>query len=212
MRALLFASAVASALLTAAAAQAGTETFDITWSGAALGNAATATGKITLDTSVLPTSSQVVLTLPDTTVTALSVDVSGASNGNGHFGLSDFGAVLFWSPAPLDLTQELVGQPLGGLCTYGPSSPCSDGSNGDFNLFNNDVVGTGVIVNPSAPDGTSYFRLSTNGGVGDTMLVTSIRLDTGGGVPEPASWALMIGGFGMAGAVLRRRSTAAIAA
>jgi hypothetical protein len=26
-----------------------------------------------------------------------------------------------------------------------------------------------------------------------------------GGVPEPATWALMIGGFGMAGAVLRRR-------
>jgi PEP-CTERM motif len=27
----------------------------------------------------------------------------------------------------------------------------------------------------------------------------------GGGVPEPASWALMIGGFGLAGAALRRR-------
>jgi hypothetical protein len=26
-----------------------------------------------------------------------------------------------------------------------------------------------------------------------------------GGVPEPASWALMIGGFGLAGAALRRR-------
>ena len=29
-----------------------------------------------------------------------------------------------------------------------------------------------------------------------------------GGVPEPASWALMIGGFGMAGAALRRRRQA----
>lgn len=29
--------------------------------------------------------------------------------------------------------------------------------------------------------------------------------DGGGGVPEPASWALMIAGFGMAGAALRRR-------
>jgi hypothetical protein len=28
---------------------------------------------------------------------------------------------------------------------------------------------------------------------------------TAGGVPEPASWALMIGGFGLAGAALRRR-------
>jgi len=30
---------------------------------------------------------------------------------------------------------------------------------------------------------------------------------TGGGVPEPASWALMIAGFGLAGASLRRRRT-----
>jgi hypothetical protein len=29
-----------------------------------------------------------------------------------------------------------------------------------------------------------------------------------GGVPEPATWALMLGGFGMAGAALRRRRTA----
>jgi hypothetical protein len=30
-------------------------------------------------------------------------------------------------------------------------------------------------------------------------------------VPEPASWALMIGGFGMAGGMLRRRRTAVAA-
>jgi hypothetical protein len=34
---------------------------------------------------------------------------------------------------------------------------------------------------------------------------------TFGAVPEPASWALMIGGFGMAGAALRRRRTAVAA-
>jgi hypothetical protein len=28
------------------------------------------------------------------------------------------------------------------------------------------------------------------------------------GAPEPAGWALMIGGFGLAGAALRRRRTA----
>jgi hypothetical protein len=32
------------------------------------------------------------------------------------------------------------------------------------------------------------------------------------GVPEPASWALMIGGFGMAGTMLRRRKAVAVAA
>jgi fibro-slime domain-containing protein len=35
---------------------------------------------------------------------------------------------------------------------------------------------------------------------------------TGPGVPEPAAWALMVGGFGLAGAALRRRRTAAATA
>jgi hypothetical protein len=33
----------------------------------------------------------------------------------------------------------------------------------------------------------------------------AFKNDGAGGVPEPASWALMIGGFGLAGAALRRR-------
>jgi hypothetical protein len=40
----------------------------------------------------------------------------------------------------------------------------------------------------------------------DTVAVTTA------GVPEPAAWALMIGGFGMAGAMLRRRRAAFTAA
>jgi hypothetical protein len=39
----------------------------------------------------------------------------------------------------------------------------------------------------------------------------AFRVD-GGAVPEPASWALMIGGFGLAGAALRRRRQMAAAA
>ena len=35
---------------------------------------------------------------------------------------------------------------------------------------------------------------------------------TAGGAPEPATWALMIGGMGLAGAALRRRRSAAVAA
>jgi hypothetical protein len=39
----------------------------------------------------------------------------------------------------------------------------------------------------------------------------TVVLDAAAGVPEPAAWALMILGFGAAGAVLRRRANAALA-
>lgn len=46
--------------------------------------------------------------------------------------------------------------------------------------------------------------------VGATFSLAAEPTQTGG-VPEPASWALMIGGFGMTGAALRRRRTAVAA-
>jgi hypothetical protein len=39
-----------------------------------------------------------------------------------------------------------------------------------------------------------------------TLVVSGIGVTEPAAVPEPASWALMIGGFGLAGAALRRRS------
>jgi hypothetical protein len=51
-----------------------------------------------------------------------------------------------------------------------------------------------------------------NGPVGTVDATFKLVHDSVGGVPEPASWALMIGGFGMAGGMLRRRrETAAVA-
>lgn len=51
---------------------------------------------------------------------------------------------------------------------------------------------------------------------GFTPAIYSVTGDTQGfvtgGVPEPAAWTLMIGGFGMAGAMLRRRRRTAAAA
>jgi len=42
-----------------------------------------------------------------------------------------------------------------------------------------------------------------------SSLLSSGLTVTGGGVPEPATWAMMIGGFGLAGAALRRRRAVA---
>lgn len=44
----------------------------------------------------------------------------------------------------------------------------------------------------------------------ETVFSATFYGDSTGAVPEPATWALMIGGFGLAGTMLRRRKAAAI--
>ena len=64
--------------------------------------------------------------------------------------------------------------------------------------------------------GEGNFSFTVTGdGIAGLPAGLGVRFDThavGGGVPEPATWALMLGGFGLAGAALRRRrATAAMA-
>jgi hypothetical protein len=100
-----------------------------------------------------------------------------------------------------------------------------------FGLFQNGSVtwnGPGVLTwttpgmsNPGEMDITlsngSFDAgiLGLHGGSSDGYVVTAQfdwQHDPSGVVPEPASWALMIGGFGLAGASLRRRRLNAAAA
>jgi hypothetical protein len=66
------------------------------------------------------------------------------------------------------------------------------------------------------PDGATHIQLGLNDDIfGDNAGALSVCVGasvdacaTAPGVPEPASWALMLGGFGLAGAALRRRRQA----
>ena len=62
--------------------------------------------------------------------------------------------------------------------------------------------GTVTFLLGTGPDGYTFDS------TGLSLLITGP--DAQGFVPEPATWAMMIGGFGMAGGALRRRKTASV--
>ncbi|HXA39338.1 MAG TPA: PEPxxWA-CTERM sorting domain-containing protein [Phenylobacterium sp.] len=77
-----------------------------------------------------------------------------------------------------------------------------------FPLPFNDPWTTHTISFTATDVGTikAHFRSFSTDGVGPLLDNVSVDV-TGGGVPEPAGWALMILGFGATGAALRRRRT-----
>jgi hypothetical protein len=93
------------------------------------------------------------------------------------------------------------------------------GLNGGNPTFSPDLVGISFIGihygnGGNSPDGTAFFKIDAGAGI-DTLTLnppfqaTSNLLvystGAGGGVPEPATWAMLILGMGGMGAVLRRR-------
>lgn len=116
MRQFLIAALMGVGLLVVAAGQGKADTvFDLAWSGAALGNGASATGTITLNLADINN--------PGTTgqnvsgfVTNFSITVTGASAGDGTFGFADYngagieGGFYLLTGGTLDLGQQLVGQ------------------------------------------------------------------------------------------------------
>jgi PEP-CTERM motif len=88
--------------------------------------------------------------------------------------------------------------------------------------YNDDFNGTldGGFANLALLAGVSYFAISTGFDSPDfgafSLTVNGpgniVRIGGGGGVPEPATWAMLIFGFAGIGAALRRRRSAGIAA
>jgi hypothetical protein len=77
-------------------------------------------------------------------------------------------------------------------------------------FYGSSAVGGGMVW---YNNGNDFGALTTNGwdntgnGVGDAWFKASFNA---GGVPEPASWAMMLGGFGMVGGAMRSRRKAAV--
>jgi hypothetical protein len=83
-------------------------------------------------------------------------------------------------------------------------------------VFTTNALGLGQpLVAPGGPlvlRSSQSFGYIVVGGTSDTYLSTRFGTvfapEANGAVPEPASWALMLGGFGLVGSALRRRRVA----
>lgn len=59
--------------------------------------------------------------------------------------------------------------------------------------------------------GSARFSFQDNGNDNEGIILDNVSFDVTAAVPEPASWAMMIAGFGLAGAAMRRKGRLALA-
>jgi hypothetical protein len=99
------------------------------------------------------------------------------------------------------LTTAGLAQPGGGKSSWMPTA----GSIGTNAYAGGDFVYTNAGSSLDAIAGAQWE--DTQGALGDVQFKAdfSAGATAGAGVPEPAAWAMLIGGFGLAGGALRRR-------
>ena len=115
----------------------------------------------------------------------------------------------------IDLTDAYNGQTP--RLSYALAYSYVDGGgthSGSFGLDSTPGLQT-FTVNLTGVTSFTMFTGDTNNNLGPGIQLDNVRFDESltqpGGVPEPSAWALMIGGFGLAGAALRRRRGVAAA-
>ncbi len=161
-----------------------------------------------------------------TTATGLDFgDVfSGSGNGYGTAGTAlignqtgDFvglGPIAFIS----DISLGAFANPFSGpFLTFAGSELMLDFANASFTRSvlgtSINITGTGIFTNGDAADATpGMFALavsSQNGMASSATFTYSANASTVGAVPETATWAMMLAGFGAVGFAMRRRQKVA---
>ena len=77
-----------------------------------------------------------------------------------------------------------------------------------FKNWSNFNIGTGFVAGVNTLD---FIVINGGGPTGLRVEMTGSANASTGAVPEPSTWALLIGGFGLTGVALRRRRTAVAA-
>lgn len=111
--------------------------------------------------------------------------------------------------------QWTVNNALGTVFDVGPGTVISTGSNLGFNSFKDTVVRYEFLIPHTAPNflfsirfGGAGFQGGSDESWGIDNFALSAIFDRGGVIPEPATWTMMIAGFGLVGAAARRRRLA----
>ena len=108
------------------------------------------------------------------------------------------------NPVITSLSAHLDNTGFGGV--FGPASVLVDGVGYSFTAPASGTIGWLTItgLNLTGNSHTVQFNQANNG----WLFVSEVTF-AGSVVPEPASWAMMIAGFGLVGAAMRRRLAAA---
>jgi hypothetical protein len=131
--------------------------------------------------------------------TYLSVEAGGVANVNftqaftGSFQF-DWGSIDDYNTLTIHtLTGDVVITPGGNFVNPANGDQFSGLTNGIFSIFGDDITGFSLT---SSRNSFEIDDFAVRGGINPL---------TGGAIPEPAVWAMMILGFGGVGAMLRRK-------
>ena len=161
-------------------------------SGPAQGN--TSAGPVSSGEGLNAPSTYLEMASPDQDPISLTVNFASAVGAAGLFTIDYFGADGFNNVLRLSAFTGANGS--------GTLLGSVDGA--QFNFQSNNRYFMGVVSTSNDIGSIVFTRLSDTSG--DILGVDNIVSGTlNGGVPEPASWAMLIAGFGLTGAAMRRR-------